>query len=86
MVSQAGCWAEITTPRVSLWITQGRPSATSDRLSLHLLCKEDNGLGKHVLACALGPGAGVHWGPAGPAFQEHGVSWETLPFNQDFKP
>ena len=33
VVSQAGCWAEITTPRVSLWITQGRPSATSDRLS-----------------------------------------------------
>ena len=54
--------------------------------SLHLLCKEDVGLGKHVLAFALGPGAGVHWGSAGPAFQEHGVSWETLPFNQDFKP
>lgn len=66
MVRQVGCWAEIAAPRASLWITQGHPLATSDLLSLQLLCKENDGLGKHVLAFALGPGAGCALGVGRP--------------------
>ena len=40
--------------QASLWITRGPPSATSDLLSLQLLCKENDGLRKHLLALALG--------------------------------
>ena len=65
MARQVGCWAEITAPGASLWITQGRPLATSD-LSLQLLCKENDGLGKHVLAFARGPGAGCALGVGRP--------------------
>ena len=62
---QVGCWAEIMAPRASLRITRGRPLATSD-LFLQLLCKENDGLGKHVLAFALGPGAGCALGVGRP--------------------
>lgn len=58
------------------------PQATFSLSSFSV--RKNDGLGKHVLVFALWPGAGCALGSAGPAFQEHEVSWETLPFKPRF--